>query len=59
MAVAFLVNTLHHLTGFVPIVLYLSYMGLLVWCIFLASGTIGFLSSYLFTYKIFASVKAD
>ena len=58
-SIAFLVNTLHHLTGFVPVVLYLCYMGLLVWCIFLAAGTIGFLSSYFFTYQIFASVKAD
>lgn len=40
-------------------VLYLAYMGLMVWCLFLVMGTIGFLSSFLFTYKIFESVKAD
>jgi hypothetical protein len=40
-------------------VLYLSYMGLMVWVIFLAMGTVGFLSSYIFTYKIFEGVKAD
>jgi hypothetical protein len=39
--------------------LYVSYMGLVTWGIFLAMGTIGFLSSYLFTYSIFASVRTD
>ncbi|KAL6780112.1 EMP70 [Auxenochlorella protothecoides x Auxenochlorella symbiontica] len=58
-SVGFLFNTLHNLSGFVPVVLYLAYTGLMAWCMFLASGTIGFLSSYLFTYKIFESVKAD
>lgn len=55
----FLVNTLHKLTGFIPVVLYMSYMGLLVWCLFLAMGTIGFLSSFLFTYAIFNAAKSD
>ncbi|KDD74081.1 endomembrane protein 70, partial [Helicosporidium sp. ATCC 50920] len=58
-SVGFLVNTLHNLSGFVPILLYLSYMALLVWCIFLALGTLGFLASFIFTVKIFESVKAD
>ena len=46
------------LTGVLPVVLYLSYMGLLVWCLFLAMGTIGFLSSFLFTYAIFNAAKS-
>lgn len=58
-SVGFLVNTLHRLSGFVPVVLYLSYMGLIVFCIFLGMGMLGFLSSYIFVYKIFESVKAD
>ena len=58
-AVGFLVNTLHNLTGFLPIVLYMSYMGLMVWCLSLVMGTVGFLSSFIFTYKIFEAVKAD
>jgi transmembrane 9 superfamily member 2/4 len=58
-SVGFLVNTLHHLSGFVPVVLYLSYMGLFVFCVFLAMGMLGFLSSYIFVYQIFMSVKAD
>ncbi|PSC75978.1 Transmembrane 9 superfamily member 4 [Micractinium conductrix] len=58
-SIGFLVNTLHKLTGFIPIVLYLSYMGLAVWCLFLAMGTIGFLSSFLFTYAIFNAAKSD
>ncbi|KAL4428185.1 hypothetical protein ABPG75_002274 [Micractinium tetrahymenae] len=58
-SLGFLVNTLHKLTGFIPVVLYLSYMGLLVWCLFLAMGTIGFLSSFIFTYAIFNASKSD
>ncbi|GAB4818902.1 hypothetical protein N2152v2_005948 [Parachlorella kessleri] len=58
-SVGFLVNTLHNLTGFLPIVLYMSYMGLMVWCLSLVMGTVGFLSSFIFTYKIFEAVKAD
>lgn len=58
-SIGFLVNTLHNLSGVLPIVLYLAYMGLLVWCLSLAMGAIGFLSSYIFTVKIFESVKAD
>lgn len=46
------------LTGFLPVVLYLAYMGLMVWCLFLAMGTIGFLSSFLFTYAIFNAAKS-
>lgn len=58
-SIGFLVNTLHKLTGFLPVVLYLAYMGLMVWCLFLAMGTIGFLSSFLFTYAIFNAAKSD
>lgn len=58
-SVGFLFNTLHNLTGVLPVVLYLGYMALLVWCLFLAMGTVGFLASYIFTIKIFESVKAD
>ena len=46
------------LTGVLPVVLYLAYMSLLVWCLFLAMGTIGFLSSFLFTYAIFNAAKS-
>ena len=58
-SVGFLFNTLHNLTGFLPIVLYLSYTALMSWCLFLAMGTLGFLSSYIFIVKIFEAVKAD
>jgi transmembrane 9 superfamily protein 2/4 len=57
--VGFLFNTLHNLSGLLPVVLYLSYMSLLAWCLFMAMGTCGFLASYVFTYKIFEGVKAD
>ncbi len=58
-SVGFLVNTLHSLSGLVSVVLYLSYMGLVLWAIYLAMGTVGFFASFLFTYKIFGAVKAD
>ena len=58
-SVGFIFNTVHVLTGLVSVALYLSYMMLLLWAMFLAMGTVGFLSSLLFTYNIFAAVKAD
>lgn len=54
-SLGFLFNTLHNLSGVIPVVLYLSYMGLLVWCLYIAMGTIGFLSSYVFTRAIFSA----
>jgi transmembrane 9 superfamily protein 2/4 len=58
-SVGFLVNTLHSLSGFVSVFLYLSYMTLVLWGIYLAMGTVGFFASLLFTYNIFSAVKAD
>jgi transmembrane 9 superfamily member 2/4 len=58
-SISFLFNTLHSLSGFLSILLYLSYMGLVLWAIYLAMGTIGFLSSFYLTYSIFSAVKAD
>lgn len=58
-ALWFLLSTLHALSGFLSMILYLSYMALLLWAIWLAMGAVGFLSSFYFTYQIFGSVKAD
>lgn len=58
-SVGFLVNTLHSLSGALSITLYLSYMALILWGIYLALATVGFLSSFLFVYSIFSAVKAD
>lgn len=58
-ALGFLVTTLHSLSGGLSVVVYLSFMAVFVYGIFLAAGTIGFLSSFLFTYWIFKSVKLD
>lgn len=55
----FPLTTLHSLSGFLSVVLYLSYMGLILWALYLAMGTVGFLSSFYFTYQIFSAVKAD
>lgn len=54
-SIGFLINTLHNLSGLIPVVLYLSYMGLLVWCLYIAMGTIGFMASYIFTRAIFSA----
>eukprot|EP00884_Botryococcus_braunii_P018997 jgi/Botrbrau1/5781/Bobra.0155s0004.1 len=53
-SISFLFNTLHSLSGFLSVLLYLSYMGLVLWAIYLAMGTIGFLSSFYLTYSIFS-----
>eukprot|EP00210_Caulerpa_lentillifera_P000724 g701.t1 len=58
-AIGFLFNTLHNLDGGLSVVIYMSFMTVFVWGIFLAMGTVGFLSSFLFTYTIFRSVKQD
>lgn len=58
-SIGFLFNTLHNLSGILPIILYLSYTCLMAWCLSLAMGSVGFLASYIFTVKIFESVKAD
>jgi len=50
---------LHALSGVTSMVLYLAYMALSLWGLFLATGTVGFLASFYFTYQIFAAVKAD
>ena len=58
-SVGFLFNTLHSLSGFLSVLLYLSYMALILWAMYLAMATVGFLSSFYFTYQIFSAVKAD
>ena len=58
-SLGFLFNTLHHLSGAVPVIIYLGYTLLMVWCLSLGMGAVGFLASYVFTVKIFESVKAD
>ncbi len=58
-SLGFLFNTLHHLSGALPVVIYLGYTSLMVWCLSLGMGAVGFLASYIFTVKIFESVKAD
>ena len=58
-SIGFLFNTLHALSGFVSVALYLSYMGLILWALYLAFGTIGFLSSFFFVFQIFKAIKND
>ena len=58
-SLGFLFNTLHHLSGVLPVVIYMGYTLLMVWCLSLGMGAVGFLASYVFTVKIFESVKAD
>ena len=58
-SLGFLFNTLHHLSGALPVIIYLGYTLLMVWCLSLSMGAVGFLASYIFTVKIFESVKAD
>ena len=47
------------IVGFVPSLIYFSYMALVAFTFFLVTGSIGFLSSLWFVRKIFASIKVD
>ena len=47
-------NTLHLLNSPLSVILYLTYMGILVWGIYLAMGTIGFLCSLWFTCGLYS-----
>eukprot|EP00879_Flechtneria_rotunda_P009211 GHRR01009644.1.p1 GENE.GHRR01009644.1~~GHRR01009644.1.p1 ORF type:complete len:502 (+),score=157.04 GHRR01009644.1:1316-2821(+) len=58
-ATYFLGSALHNLNGFLPMLTYLSYMSILILGLFTAMGTVGFVSSFVFVYKIFAAVKQD
>jgi transmembrane 9 superfamily protein 2/4 len=47
------------LVGFLPVVVYLTYMSMISICFGLFCGSIGFLSSFLFTKTIYGAVKVD
>mmetsp|Transcript_31146 Transcript_31146/g.55819 ORF Transcript_31146/g.55819 Transcript_31146/m.55819 type:complete len:120 (-) Transcript_31146:132-491(-) len=58
-AVTFLISSLSNMHGSLSVLVYLCYMGLLCYTMYILLGTVGFLASYYFTLKIFASVKCD
>ena len=60
-AVGYLVFDLNHLSqgGFPSLVMYMGYMTMIVIAVYISTGTVGFLSSYLFAYTIFSSIKLD
>lgn len=47
------------LVGFLPIVVYLTYMSMISVCFGLFCGSVGFLSSFWFTRTIYGAVKVD
>ena len=47
------------MVGFVPVLLYFGYMMMVALLFFLGAGTIGFLSSWWFVWKIYGAVKVD
>eukprot|EP00316_Scyphosphaera_apsteinii_P020015 CAMPEP_0119308604 /NCGR_PEP_ID=MMETSP1333-20130426/11553_1 /TAXON_ID=418940 /ORGANISM="Scyphosphaera apsteinii, Strain RCC1455" /LENGTH=629 /DNA_ID=CAMNT_0007312415 /DNA_START=21 /DNA_END=1910 /DNA_ORIENTATION=- len=47
------------LAGFVPVLLYFGYMAITSMLFCLITGTVGFLSSWWFVWKIYAAVKVD
>jgi len=47
------------MVGFLPVVVYLTYMGMISICFGLFCGSVGFLSSFAFTRKIYGAVKVD
>lgn len=58
-AVGFLGSSLHNLNGFLSVLTYLGYMSIMILGLFTAMGTVGFVSSFVFVYEIFAAVKQD
>lgn len=58
-AIGFLMSSLSSMVGFMPILIYLSYMTVIILGAYFALGTVGFAASYLFVYYIFKAVKAD
>jgi transmembrane 9 superfamily protein 2/4 len=54
----FLLNRLD-LVGFLPVAVYMTYMTMISVCFGLFCGSIGFLSSFWFTRKMYGAVKAD
>ena len=58
-SVNYLVFDLKNLSGPVSATLYLGYSLFMVLAIMLATGTVGFLSSFWFVYYLFSSVKLD
>ena len=47
------------LVGFLPVTVYLTYMGMISICFGLFCGAVGFLSSLWFTRTIYGAVKVD
>jgi transmembrane 9 superfamily protein 2/4 len=47
------------MVGFLPVVIYLTYMGMISICFGLVCGSIGFLSAFSFNRIIYGAVKVD
>ena len=47
------------LVGVLPVIVYLTYMAMLSLTLGLMCGTVGYLSCFWFTKKIYGAVKAD
>jgi transmembrane 9 superfamily member 2/4 len=47
------------MVGILPVVIYLTYMGMISICFGLVCGSVGFLSAFYFTRIIYAAVKVD
>jgi transmembrane 9 superfamily protein 2/4 len=58
-AIGFLGSSLHNLSGFLPVLTYLSYMSIMILGLFTAMGTVGFMASFIFTRSIFAAIKSE
>ncbi|GBF99673.1 hypothetical protein Rsub_12492 [Raphidocelis subcapitata] len=58
-SVGFLSSTLHNLSGFLPILVYFSYMSVFITGLYFACGMVGFVASGAFVYAIMRAVKAE
>ena len=47
------------MVGFLPVTVYLTYMAMMSICFAIFCGSVGFLSSFWFTSKIYSALKVD
>eukprot|EP01026_Neomeris_dumetosa_P022431 TRINITY_DN1932_c0_g1_i3.p1 TRINITY_DN1932_c0_g1~~TRINITY_DN1932_c0_g1_i3.p1 ORF type:complete len:448 (-),score=52.25 TRINITY_DN1932_c0_g1_i3:358-1701(-) len=58
-AIGFLFTTLDDLAGFTAVLVYFSYMFVVVLGIYIGAGTIGFMASYWFVLAIYSTIKSE
>eukprot|EP01025_Chloroclados_australasicus_P055854 TRINITY_DN6857_c0_g1_i2.p1 TRINITY_DN6857_c0_g1~~TRINITY_DN6857_c0_g1_i2.p1 ORF type:complete len:448 (-),score=23.30 TRINITY_DN6857_c0_g1_i2:465-1808(-) len=58
-AIGFIFTTLDQMEGFNAMCVYFSYMLLIVFGLYIAAGTVGFMASYWFVLSIYSAIKSE